>query len=104
MTERAARGTWVEIHRIVLPAGERVSQVPEDTQRMPLEMRVNGFLTGSAASGEEVEIETPAGRRVRGKLIDVKPSYTHGFGAPIAELDTIGREVQAILRERGAFK
>lgn len=104
MTQGAAEGTWVEIGQIVLPAGERAPRVPADTQQVPLEMRLKGFLVAPAAPGEEAEIETPVGRRVRGKLIQVNPAYTHGFGAPIPELDTIGGEVRAILRERGNYR
>jgi len=100
MTDNVAPGTWVEIHRIVLPAGERAAQVPEDTQRVPLELRVKGFLLAPAAVGDEAEIETPAGRRLRGTLVEVNPPYTHGFGAPVPELVTIGSEVRALLRRR----
>lgn len=99
MTERIAQETWVEIHRIVLAPGERAPQVPGDTQSVPLEMRVKGFLTAPAVLGEEAEIETPAGRRLRGTLVEVNPAYTHGFGPPIPELSTIGLEVRAMLRE-----
>ena len=83
MAERIAQGAWVEIQRIVLAPGERAPQVPEDTQSVPLEMRVKGFLADPACLGEEAEIETPAGRRLRGKLVEVNPAYTHGFGPPI---------------------
>ncbi len=102
MPELAAAGSWVEIHRIVLPAGERAPQVPEDTKHVPLEMRVKGFLAAPAAIGEEVEIVTRSGRRLRGRLVEVAPAYTHGFGAPLPELVTIGEEVRRLLRgERG---
>lgn len=101
MTDTVMPGTWVELHRIVLPAGERAEQIPEDTQRVPLELRVKGFLAAPAAVGDEAEIETPAGRRLRGILLEVNPRYTHGFGAPVPELVTIGREVRALLRRRG---
>lgn len=101
MAERIPAGTWVGIHRIVLPAGERAPQVPEDTQAVPLEMRVKGFLAEAAALGEEAEIHTRAGRRLRGTLIEVNPAYTHGFGPPIPELSSIGQEVRALLRTRG---
>ena len=50
------------------------------------------------------EIMTPAGRRLRGTLTAVNPSYTHGFGDPLPELSAIGGEVRAILRERGLIK
>ncbi|MCG6937769.1 MAG: 2-amino-4-ketopentanoate thiolase [Gammaproteobacteria bacterium] len=99
-----SKGTWVEIHNIVLPAGERAPQVPEDTQQVPLEMRVKGFLVEPASLDEEVEIITTAGRHLRGRLIEVNPAYSHQFGAPIPELSTIGGEVRAILRERGYIK
>ncbi len=99
MAEPVAKGTWVEIHRIVLAPGERAPQVPEDTQDVPLEMRVKGFLLARAAIGEDAEIETPAGRRLRGNLVEANPAYTHGFGPPIPELSTIGSAVRRILRE-----
>ena len=101
MTDRFAKGTWVEIHRIVLPAGERAPQVPEDTAVVPLEMRVKGLLAEPAAIGAQVEVITAAGRRLRGTLVEINPAYTHGFGAPVPELTMIGSEVRAILRQRG---
>jgi len=100
MAEHVAAGTWVEVHRVVLRAGERAPQIPEDTRAVPLEMRVKGFLTQPAALGDEAVIVTPAGRRLRGTLTEVNPAYTHGFGPPIPELSVIGQEVRAILRER----
>lgn len=104
MTELIDKGTWVEIQRILLPAGERAPQVPEDTQRVPLEMRVKGFLVESASLGEEAEIVTPVGRHLRGSLTEVNPAYSHSFGSPIPELSTIGGEVRAMLRERGRVR
>lgn len=104
MAERAAQGAWVEIHRCVLQSGERAPRVPEDTQRVPLEMRVKGFLVAPAAPGEAAEIVTPVGRRLQGTLTEINPAYTHGFGAPLPVLSSIGGEVRAILRERGLIK
>lgn len=101
MADLVATGTWVEIHRIMLPAGERAPQVPEDTARVPLEMRVKGFLAEPAAIGAQAEIITAAGRRQHGTLVEINPPYTHGFGSPVPELITIGSEVRAILRPRG---
>lgn len=98
MTERIAKGTWVEVERVVLPAGERAPRVPEETQRVALEMRVKGVLTHDAALGEEVELVTAAGRRIRGALRRAQPPYDHGFGAPIAELQSVGEELRALLR------
>ena len=99
MNEPVANGTWVEIRRIVLPAGERAPQVPEDTQKVPLEMRVKGFLLASAELGEQAEIETASGRRLWGTLAEVNPPYSHGFGPPLPELTVIAGEVRAMLRK-----
>jgi hypothetical protein len=104
MVELVASGTWVEIHSIVLPAEQRAAHIPEDTKRVPLEMRAKGFLVGEANLGDQVEIVTVAGRRLRGELAQINPSYTHGFGAPIVELQAIGCEVRALLRSAGAVK
>ena len=100
MAELIDKGTWVEIHRVVLPPGERAPQVLPDTQGVPLEMRVKGFLVAAATLGDEAEIVTPAGRRLRGTLTESNPAYTHGFGPPIPELGAIGEEVRARLRNR----
>ena len=86
MNELIDKGNWVEIHHTVLPVGGRAPQVPADTRRVPLEMRVKGFLVAPAAIGEEAEIETSTGRRLRGTLTGVNPVYSHGFGSPIPEL------------------
>jgi hypothetical protein len=100
VAERVARGSWVEIRRIVLPAGERAPRVPEETQRVPLEMRVKGVLLRDAALGEQVEIESPAGRRLRGELCEANPAYTHGFGPPLPELRAVGAELRRLLAGR----
>jgi len=92
-------GSWVEVHRIVLGIGERAPQVPEDTKNVPLEMKVKGYLSGDAKLNDEVEIVTAVGRVVRGRLTAVNPPYDHGFGKPILELMSIGREVKEILRD-----
>jgi len=104
MTELIAKGQWVEIRRIVLPVGQRAPQSPQDTRRVPLEMRVKGFLVAPAALGAAAEIVTRAGRRVRGTLATVNPAYTHTFGPPLPELSTIGDEVRAVLRARGRVR
>lgn len=103
MAKRIPKGTWVEIHAVLLHPGERAPQVPSDTQDVPLEMRAKGFLTAPAALGDEAEIDTPAGRRLRGTVTTANPPYTHGFGPPIPELSTISGEVRRILRDAGAI-
>ena len=101
MTQLIGKGSWVEIYGIVLSAAERAPQVPDDTGQVALEMRVKGYLVAPAAVGEEAEIITPAGRRLRGVIAAVNPPFSHGFGTPIAELTGIGREVRALLRRGG---
>jgi hypothetical protein len=100
MPELIPAGTWVEIHRIVLAPDARSPHVPEDTRRVPLEMRVKGLLAEPAALGAEAAIVTAAGRRLRGVLAAVNPAYAHGFGPPVAALSAVGAEVRARLRER----
>jgi len=101
MTERVDKGTWVEIHCVVLAAGERAPQVPDDTRAVPLDMRVKGFLAAPARLGDQASIVTAAGRTLSGTLVEVNPAYAHGFGTPIPELTGIGVEVRALLRARG---
>ena len=100
MGERAEAGTWVEVHAVVLEPGERAPQVPVDTKGVALEMTVKGVLVANGALGEEVEITTPAGRRIRGRLTAINPPYTHRFGSPIPELVSIGNELRSALRDK----
>ena len=100
MAERVAKGTWVELSCVVLAAGERAPRVPEETQAVPLEMRVKGVLTRDAVMGERAEVRTSAGRTLRGRLERVNPPYAHGFGPPIAELLAVGEELRARIRGR----
>ena len=99
MKEVVKKGSWVEIHNIVLKPEERAQNIPDDTKSVPLEMRAKGFLVSDGKIGEEVEILTPAKRVIRGRLSEVNPAYDHGFGPPITELVNIGMEVKEILGE-----
>ena len=99
MPERITANTLVEIQRIVLAPGERAPQVPEETQQVPLVMRVKGFLVNDASLGERVEVQTPAGRRLQGTLVDESPAYTHTFGPRIDALSHIGAELRELLRD-----
>lgn len=100
MSETARAGDWVEIKNIVMQPEERATNIPEETRRVPLELRLKGFLLADATIGDKVEIETIIGRRVRGELIQVNPEFQHDFGRPVPELLTIGRELRQRL-ERG---
>jgi len=98
MEETVRAGSWVQIYQIVLPGEERAPQVPDDTKKVPLELKVKGFLLSDAILGGEAEIKTAAGRRLGGKLIEINPSYEHKFGKVIPELLRIGPEIRKIIR------
>ncbi|AFM40851.1 hypothetical protein Desaci_1874 [Desulfosporosinus acidiphilus SJ4] len=100
--ESAVSGDWVEIWKVILEPGERASQVPEDTQKVPLEMRMRGFLVNERANlGESVSIRTRIGRLVEGKLVSLHPRYNHTFGEPQKELLAIGQELRTLLKKEG---
>lgn len=104
MGEKISAGSWVEIRRTVLEAGNRAPQVPEDTAEVPLEMRIKGYLTSPAEKGKEAEIETVLGHKYEGILHDPEPSYEHVYGPPIPELLPIGQELREIIRSQGGNK
>jgi 2-amino-4-ketopentanoate thiolase alpha subunit len=97
--QMAKRGDWVQVHNILLEAGKRAPQVPEDTQQAPLEMWVKGFLLNDSTKiGQEVQINTVTGRLVTGKLVAIMPTYPHNFGEPQPELLTLGNELRRVLK------
>lgn len=92
------KGTWVEIHDWVLRPEERTGNLPEETKRVPLEMRLKGFLQEEAELGDRAVVKTVTGRLVQGTVISVNPTYDHGYGETfIPELLSIGRELRALL-------
>lgn len=99
MEETVKKGSWVQVHRVILPAGKRAPQVPEETQRVPLELWAKGFLQRDAHLGEEVTVRTVIGREITGTLVAVNPPYRHTFGAPVPELLTIGQELRELLAQ-----
>jgi hypothetical protein len=90
-------GSWVELYRVVLPAGERAAQVPVDTATLPLEMRVRGHLLAAAGMGAQARVRTASGRVVQGRLLGLAEPYRHGFGPPVPELLAIGPDLRARL-------
>lgn len=95
--QKAKKGDWVQIHQIVLDAGSRAPQVPEDTQAVPLELWVKGFAANEAEIGEDVTIETLTGRSVTGILKAINPGYTHNYGDYVPELLKIDSTLKDIL-------
>lgn len=102
LEESVVSGDWVEIWNVILEPSERAPQVPEDTQKVPLEMRLRGFLVNERAkSGEIVTIRTRIGRLVEGKLVSLHPRYNHTFGEPQKELLDIGQECRTLMKKGG---
>ena len=54
-------------------------------------MRVSGFLQEPRGLRQDATIWTLIGRRLRGVLKTINPSYTHSFGATVPELLRLGR-------------
>lgn len=100
MASIAKKGDWVQIHEIVLKPEERTGKLPEDTQKVPLELWVKGYIQTDANIGDTVEIKTLTGRTVTGELVDVNPKYEYGFGDEfVPELLRIGVQLRSILKE-----
>ncbi len=80
------KGTWVQLHSVILSPGERAPQVPQDTAQVPLEQWVKGWLMEDADIGQEAKAQTRTGRVVTGTLVKENPAFDHGFGAFVPEL------------------
>ncbi|HOO73696.1 MAG TPA: 2-amino-4-oxopentanoate thiolase subunit OrtA [Tepiditoga sp.] len=96
----AKKGDWVQIYFVALTPAERASHLPEDTKKVPLEVRIKGFLENECAEiGDNVTVKTFSGRTVSGNLVDILPSYKHNFGAPVQELLNMHENLWNILTE-----
>ena len=93
----AKKGDWVQIENIVLPAGQRAPQVPEDTQKCDLKLWVKGIIQQDAEIGEEVEIKTVTGRVTRGVLCEINPRYIHDYGEFQPELLKVELQLKELL-------
>lgn len=94
----AKKGDWVRIHAIVLKASDRTAKIPDDTKAVPLEMWTKGFLQDETAEiGDQVTVETAAGRLEKGELIEVNPYYTHSYGKFVPELVQIDKQLREIM-------
>ncbi len=96
--EKAQTGDWVQVFKVVLKPEERAPGLPPETAKVPLTMKVKGFLIDqSAAVGDQVAIRTATGRKVEGKLIGINPAYEIDYGRPQPELLNIGFETRSLL-------
>ena len=80
---KAKAGDFVRIHNIVLKVGERASNLPEDTKKVNI--------------GDEVEVVTITGRKVKGILVEINPVYRHNYGEFVPEILQIGLQARKIL-------
>lgn len=96
----ARKGDWVRITAVILSAGERTGNLPEETRATDIRMWTKGFLLDEeAALGDEVTVETYIGRHQSGTLQAIEPYYDHDYGRCIPELLPIGRNLRALLAE-----
>lgn len=95
------RGDWVQIKRRILAPEERPENLPDDTRKVPLELKTKGFLMNDSKLGDWVKVKTVTGRIVEGKLLELNPPYTHDFGRPPRELLSVGLELRKRLRDTG---
>ena len=93
----AKKDDWVSIHKIVLNPEERAPAVPDDTKKVPYEMWVKGRLTADAEIGSEAEVITRTGRREKGRLLEVNPTFKHSFGDFVPELLGVSEKLRDIL-------
>ena len=91
------QGDYAVIQEIVLPAGKRAPQVPEDTAKTPLIAFSKGWLLEDAKAGDRVRVETMSGRTMEGILTSRGLEPVHDYGDYIPELQVIHRQVRDIL-------
>lgn len=89
---KIAKGTWVEIERVLLKPEERAPNLPEETRACPYVLRISGFLQEEAEIGAKVKVKSLIGHEHHGVLKVVNPSYGHSFGTTVPELLVIGTE------------
>lgn len=91
------KGDWIQIENVVLPAGKRAPQVPEDTQKCDLKIWVKGEALTDAEKGELVQVRTTTGRIAEGYPVEINPGYVHDYGEFQPELLKIERQLKEIL-------
>ncbi len=100
MSNIAKKGDWVRIKNTILKVGERAANVPDETKAVPLEMWINGFLANAEAKiGDKVTIKSLINRDHEGVMVEIMPTYKVDYGQPQPELQKIGPELRAILKE-----
>jgi hypothetical protein len=91
------KGSWVQIHKVILSPEERTASIPDETKKVPLELWVKGFLMEDSEINETVTIQTLTDRLESGTLIAVNPAYHHDYGDFVPELLDIDKMVKTVL-------
>ena len=99
--EPVPEGTWVELQQVVLEAGNRAPNVPDDTARVDFVARIRGFLLTDAPMGGEAIVRTLAGRQVKGRITALNPRNPADFGNPVPELLRLGEAARDALEGAG---
>ena len=73
---------WVEIEWLVAEAEERRADLPADTRRVAYQARTRG-IAPEPVLGDITEVLTPTQRRQVGRVVSIRPGYTHTFGTPL---------------------
>jgi hypothetical protein len=90
-------GAWVEVQQVILEAGSRAPNIPDETAHVDFVARIRGFLQSDAPMGAEATVRTLAGRLVSGRLSAVNPRNPADFGNPVPELLRLGEEARDAL-------
>jgi 2-amino-4-ketopentanoate thiolase alpha subunit len=88
-----------EIEWVVLRPQERAATAPDDTRAVPYLARARG-LAADPVVGQEAEIRTANGRRLRGTVLKIYPGYHHSFGRPLPAWVQMQTEIRALARGR----
>ncbi|QNO14744.1 2-amino-4-ketopentanoate thiolase [Alkalicella caledoniensis] len=92
------KGSYVEITKEVLSQNQRAPQIPEDTKKTPLMMKVKGFLLEDGEIGETVKIKTVLGREQEGSLTSDNPRYSHDFGDIVPEIFKVRDSIKNFMK------
>lgn len=90
---------WVEIEWTVLEPQDRSQKIPDETRRTAYRARTRGYAPGNPEIGDEVEVTTVSGRRLRGQVLSLRPGYEHSFGRPEPAWLEMQRSIRDLVKE-----
>ena len=83
------KGEFVRIREYLLSPEKRLSNVPEDTSKVPLKMWIKGELLEEVELFEKTRIKTATGRIVEGTVKEKQPKYKHNYGDFVEEIQVM---------------